>query len=138
VNYDELIEYKKRSQRIRDGLEETDQWSIHDGVIMVHCLDPAMMDYVEKCTGIALKNDIGENMKSDRSIFMDDFVTVTTYYNELRNWFIIRVNKEFIKKIAEKNIMKVGTVDRNHELTVKVDDIEGIISAWEYYHKNEE
>jgi len=136
VNPDEYKEHKKRFQRILDGLEETDQWSIHDGVIMVHCLDPAMMDYVEKCTGISLKDDIGESMKSDGSLFKDDFVTVTTYYNELRNWFIIRVNKEFIKKIAEKNIMKVGTINRNHELTVKVDEIKTIISSWEFYHKN--
>jgi len=137
VNYDEYLEYQKRFRRILDGLEETDQWSNHEGVIMVHCVDPALMDYVEKCTGIHLKNDIGENMKSDGKVFMDDFVTVTTYFEELRYWFIIRVNKEFIKKIAEKNIMKVGTVDRNHDLTVKVDDIKGIIDAWEHYHKNE-
>jgi len=137
MNPDEYKEYLDRFKRICDGLEKTDPWSIHDSVIMVQCLDPAMMDYVEQCTGIHLKNDIGENMKSDRSVFMDDFVTVTTYHNERRNWFIIRVNKEFIKKIAEKNIMKVGTIDRNHELPVKVEDIKSIISAWEHYHKEE-
>lgn len=137
MNPDEYEEYLKRSARIRDGLEKTDQWSIHDGVIMVQCIDQAMMDYVEQCTGIHLKNDIGENMKSDRSVYLDDLVTVTTYHNERRNWFIIRVNKEFIEKIAEKNIMKVGTIARNHELNVKVDDIESIISSWKHYHKEE-
>ncbi len=138
MNPDEYEEHQKRFQRICDGLEETDQWSIHDGVIMVQCLDPAMMEYVEKCTEIALKNDIGENMKSDRSVFKDDFVTVTTYHDELRNWFIIKVNEEFIKKIVEKNIMKVGTIDRNHELNVKLEDIESIIISWKRYHKDEE
>jgi len=44
------------------------------------------------------------------------------------------VNEEFIKKIVEKNIMKVGTIDRNHELTVKLDDIELIIDDWKHYH----
>ena len=61
------------------------------------------------------------------------FVDITCYFEEKRVWFIIKVNDEFIKKISEKNKMKVGTIDRNHELAVKVNDIQGVIDAWEYY-----
>lgn len=133
MNHDEYKQYLQRSHRISNGLDEPDKWEIVDGTIMISCVDPAMMDYVESCTGIAFKNSIGEFMTDKFGLQIQYFVDVTCYFKEKRVWFIIKVNDEFIKKISEKNKMKVGTMDRNRELTVKTEDIQGVIDAWEYY-----